>query len=186
MNKLIILDRDGVINKDSDNYIKSVNDWIPIKGSIEAIADLSQAGYQISIATNQSGLARGYFTEDTLNQMHQKMSQLVHNAGGHIDAIYICPHHPLEDCCCRKPKPGLLNRALADFNQKGADTWMIGDSLRDIQAGQKAQCKVALVTTGKGKGTIRQFKKFKLNIHNIPIFKDLNSFSNMILTEGTE
>ena len=186
MKKLIILDRDGVINEDSDNYIKSVDEWQPIEGSIEAIATLSQAGYRIAIATNQSGLARGYFTPDTLSDMHTKMSQLVQEAGGRIDAIYFCPHSPKDHCACRKPESGLLRQALAEFNQKGSDTWMVGDSLKDLQAGRKAHCKVALVTTGKGKITLQTLQESTMDMKDIPIFKNLSAFANMILTEGAE
>ena len=106
--KLVILDRDGVINFDSDNYIKTVNEWQPIPGSIEAIAALSKAGFDICVATNQSGLARGYFTPETLAAMHDKMNSLVTEAGGHINLIEHCPHGPDDGCNCRKPLPGMI------------------------------------------------------------------------------
>ena len=151
MPKLIILDRDGVINEDSDHYIRSVDEWIPISGSIEAIASLSKAGYQVAIATNQSGLARGYFSEATLCAMHKKMTDLVQAKGGEIAAIFFCPHGPDDHCDCRKPKPGMMNQILKQFDGGAADTWVIGDSLRDLEAGKAAGCLTALVETGKGK-----------------------------------
>ncbi|WP_106476770.1 D-glycero-beta-D-manno-heptose 1,7-bisphosphate 7-phosphatase [Phytohalomonas tamaricis] len=154
MTKLVVLDRDGVINEDSPDFIRSVDQWTPITGAIEAITRLSNAGWTVAVATNQSGLARGYFDESALAAMHDKMITLVNDAGGRIAHIAYCPHGPDERCQCRKPLPGLLYQirdALGIETLAGA--WMVGDSLRDLQAGQAAGCRVALVRTGKGRIT---------------------------------
>ncbi|MGI9279765.1 MAG: D-glycero-beta-D-manno-heptose 1,7-bisphosphate 7-phosphatase [Endozoicomonas sp.] len=177
MSKLIILDRDGVINEDSDNYIRTVDEWIPLPGSIEAIAKLSRAGYRIAIATNQSGLARGYFSEETLDAMHQKMRDLVTAEGGKIDCIKYCPHGPDDQCRCRKPLPGMIEQIEETLNIPAASAWVVGDSLRDLQAGQAMECKIALVKTGKG---IRTLDK-GVGIEGIPVFEDLSTFTNFIL-----
>lgn len=150
---LIILDRDGVINEDSPNYIKSAEEWIPIPGSLEAIAKLTQAGITIAVATNQSGIARGFYSIETLEAIHHKMKTEVSKAGGDIAAIFFCPHGPDDQCNCRKPKPGLLNAIHQHFNQPLSNTWAIGDSLRDLQAATRAGCCPILVLTGNGKKT---------------------------------
>lgn len=153
--KLVILDRDGVINFDSDNYIKTVDEWQPIPGSIEAIASLSKAGFDVCIATNQSGLARGYFSPETLTAMHQKMSVLVNEAGGIIQIIEHCPHGPDDGCKCRKPLPGMIERILQEYPETVAESvYVVGDSLRDLEAGIAAGCKTLLVKTGKGERTL--------------------------------
>jgi len=151
--KLIILDRDGVINQDSAQFIKSPDEWKAIPGSVEAIARLDQAGYRIVIATNQSGVGRGLFDMDTLNAINEKMVRLVGQAGGSIDAIFFCPHPADSTCDCRKPKPGLFVQIGERFNLdlKGVPT--VGDSLRDLQAGVAVGCTPYLVLTGKGTKT---------------------------------
>jgi len=151
--KLIILDRDGVINHDSDQFIKSPDEWVPIPGSLEAIARLHQAGYRVVVATNQSGIARGLFNIVTLNAIHQKMHSAVKMVGGEIDAIFFCPHAADDHCDCRKPKPGLLQEIARrfDINLKTVPT--VGDSLRDLQAGFVSGCTPYLVLTGKGEKT---------------------------------
>ncbi|WP_422136079.1 D-glycero-beta-D-manno-heptose 1,7-bisphosphate 7-phosphatase [Endozoicomonas sp. ALD040] len=177
MSKLIILDRDGVINKDSDHYIRSVAEWIPLPGSIEAIARLSRAGYSIAIATNQSGLARGYFTQETLEAMHQKMLDLLALEGGKIDCIRYCPHGPDDQCRCRKPLPGMIEQIEEALNIPASSAWVVGDSLRDLQAGQAMGCNVALVKTGKGVRTMNKGE----GLHNVPVFEDLAAFTRFIL-----
>ncbi|HZG22232.1 MAG TPA: D-glycero-beta-D-manno-heptose 1,7-bisphosphate 7-phosphatase [Herbaspirillum sp.] len=152
--KLIILDRDGVINHDSDAFIKSPDEWIPIKGSLEAIARLNQAGYRVVVATNQSGVARGLFDIKTLNAIHQKMHTAAQQAGADIDAVFFCPHSADDNCDCRKPKPGMFHEIAKRFNislRGGVAT--VGDSLRDLQAGYVAGCAPYLVLTGKGEKT---------------------------------
>lgn len=154
--KLIILDRDGVINQDSDAYIKSLDEWIPLPGSIEAIARLSKAGWTIAVATNQSGLARGYFDVPTLDAMHQRLQQLVAGQGGKLDLIRYCPHGPDDNCDCRKPRAGLLRQIAAHFNADLQAVPLVGDSLRDLEAGISVGCTPYLVLTGKGEKTARQ------------------------------
>ena len=151
--KLIILDRDGVINHDSDDFIKSPDEWIPIPGSLEAIARLHQAGYRVVVCTNQSGIARGLFNIVTLNAIHQKLHAAVRMVGGEIDAIFFCPHAADDNCECRKPKPGMLQEIAKrfDVSLKGVPT--VGDSLRDLQAGFVVGCTPYLVLTGKGEKT---------------------------------
>ena len=149
--KLIILDRDGVINQDRDDFVKSADEWIPIAGSMDAIAFLTEAGYTVAVATNQSGIGRKYFTMQELTEMHNKMHRLAQQAGGVIDGIWFCPHTAADGCDCRKPLPGMVSDILSRFNAEAADTWLVGDSLRDLQAIAAVGGKPALVLTGKGK-----------------------------------
>ena len=151
--KLVILDRDGVINHDSKQFIKSPAEWRPIPGSIDAIAKLSQAGYRVIIATNQSGIGRGLFDMDTLNAIHEKMHRAVQQAGGRIDAIFYCPHPIEDDCKCRKPKTGMFERIAGCFNIDLVGTPSVGDSLRDLQAAAAVGARPLLVLTGKGTQT---------------------------------
>lgn len=151
--KLVILDRDGVINQDSVQFIKSPAEWVPIPGSLEAIARLNQAGYRVVLATNQSGIGRGLFDMDTLNAIHDKMLRTLATVGGRIDAIYYCPHAADNGCHCRKPSPGMLQRIAACFNTELAGVPAIGDGLRDLQAAAAAGATPCLVLTGKGERT---------------------------------
>lgn len=148
--KLIVLDRDGVINMDSDEYIKSPEEFIPLPGSLEAIARLSQAGYRVLVASNQSGIGRGLFDLDTLHRIHEKLHRLLGGFGGVIDAILFCPHTPEDHCECRKPKPGLLNDIAQRLQVSLEDVPVIGDSLRDLQAAEAVGARPILVRTGKG------------------------------------
>ncbi|WP_455212127.1 D-glycero-beta-D-manno-heptose 1,7-bisphosphate 7-phosphatase [Kaarinaea lacus] len=179
--KLVILDRDGVINYDSDEYIKSPEEFIPLPGSLEAIARLNQAGYIVVVATNQSGVARGYFSEQTLAQMHAKLEQLLAQVGGKIDAIYYCPHGPDDHCDCRKPKPGLLQKILQKYDTNVSRLPVIGDSLRDLQAALAVGAQPMLVKTGKGERTIAKLAQ-ESELKNVPIFADLNEAVNYLLT----
>lgn len=151
--KLVILDRDGVINHDSASFIKSPAEWLPIPGSMEAIARLNQAGYRVVVSTNQSGLARRLFDIETLNAIHQKMHAAAHQVGATIDCIFFCPHAASDNCDCRKPKPGMYHDIARrfDINLKGMIS--IGDSLRDLQVGFATGCLPYLVLTGKGSKT---------------------------------
>lgn len=151
--KLVVLDRDGTINHDSDQYIKSPAEWKPIKGSLEAIARLTQAGYRVVVATNQSGIARGLFDTATLNAIHGAMQRAVHQAGGRIDAIFFCPHADESGCECRKPRPGMLLEIGRRMNAPLAGVPMVGDALRDLQAAAAAGARPVLVLTGKGRKT---------------------------------
>jgi D-glycero-D-manno-heptose 1,7-bisphosphate phosphatase len=151
--KLVILDRDGTINQDSDQYIKSPVEWKPIPGSLEAIARLTQAGWRVVVATNQSGIARGLFDMSTLNAIHAELHRAVNLAGGRIDAIFFCPHAAGSNCECRKPKPGLLREIAARMDVGLAGVPMVGDSLRDLEAAAAVGARPYLVLTGKGKKT---------------------------------
>lgn len=152
--KLIILDRDGVINHDSDQFIKSPDEWKPIAGSLEAIARLNQAGYRVVVASNQSGLGRGLFCMAMLNRIHAKMHKLVAQAGGKIDAVFICPHAADVQCDCRKPKAGLLREIAARYHLDLKSVPAIGDALRDIQSALAVGAQPILVRTGKGDRTL--------------------------------
>jgi len=151
--KLVILDRDGTINHDSAQHIKSPAEWKPIKGSLEAIARLTQAGWRVVVATNQSGIGRGLFDMATLNAIHDTMHRAVHQAGGRIDAIFFCPHAGDSNCDCRKPKPGMLLEIAKRMNVDLDGVPMVGDSLRDLQAAAAAGARPVLVLTGKGRKT---------------------------------
>lgn len=152
--KLLILDRDGVINQDSDDYIKSVDEWIPLPGAITAIANLSKAGWTVAVATNQSGLARGYYDLAALDAMHQQLRKLVAEQGGDVGLIVYCPHGPDEGCDCRKPKPGMLKSIAEHYGVALAGLWFVGDSLGDLQAAVTVDCQPVLVKTGKGERTL--------------------------------
>lgn len=152
--KLLILDRDGVINHDSDAYIKSVEEWLPLPGSIEAIAQLSKAGWTVAVATNQSGIARGYYDLAVLEAMHEHLRELVAEQGGEVGLIVYCPHGPDEGCDCRKPKPGMLKTIATHYDMALAGVWFVGDSLGDLEAAKAVDCQPVLVKTGKGEKTL--------------------------------
>ncbi len=176
--KLIILDRDGVINFDSDNYIKSVDEYVTIPGSVEAIARLKQHGYTIAVATNQSGIARGFYTIDTLEAMHQKLARELAAFDQAIDFITYCPHGPNDGCDCRKPKPGMLHQ-IADHFQIALNKSIlfVGDSLSDLLAASTAGVTPVLVKTGKGERTIEK----GLPDIDVPIFSNLADFTDHLL-----
>lgn len=154
--KLLILDRDGVINHDSDAYIKSVEEWLPLPGAIEGIAQLSKAGWTVAIATNQSGIARGYYDIATLDAMHARLRALVAEQGGEVGLIVYCPHGPDEGCACRKPKPGMLRTIAEHYGTDLRECWFVGDSLGDLQAAEAVGSQPVLVKTGKGEKTFEK------------------------------
>lgn len=166
----IILDRDGVINQESDAYIKSPEEWHPIPRALEAIARLCQHGIQVHVATNQSGVARGFYDESMLQAIHERMCQSVAALGGLITSVAYCPHLPSFDCNCRKPKPGLLHQIRDNYGIILEQTPFIGDSLRDIQAAQAANCIPILVRSGHGTREIAKNQSF---LTNIDTFDDL-------------
>lgn len=176
----IFIDRDGVINEDSDAFIKSLKEWQTIPGSIEAIADLSKAGITIIIITNQSGLARSLLTLKDLQEIHQKLIDDVKSQGGKITDIFFCPHGPNDHCDCRKPKPGLLLQAQKKYHLNLNKSYLIGDSYRDLEAGLAAGTKVALTQTGKGETTLLNHPEL---IKTTAIFKNLKAFSTWILKD---
>ena len=175
--RYILLDRDGVINHDSDAFIKSPEEWKPIEGSLEAIARLNKHGYHVVVITNQSGVARGFFDETMLEKIHAKMRQLVSEKGGNITAIYFCPHGANSDCDCRKPKAGLLKAFAADFHVDLTTIAVIGDSLRDLQAAEAVGAKPILVKTGKGQQTLLNNPQL-----NIPVFENLYEAAQHLIT----
>ena len=175
--KLIILDRDGVINEDSDAFIKTPDEWIPLPGSLDAIARLTKSGYTIVVATNQSGLGRGYFDIMTLNAIHQKMQNAVKAAGGQIEAIFFCPHTASDNCDCRKPRQGMFSTISERFDTPLEDVPSVGDSLRDLQAAFLAGCTPILVLSGKGKKTLENGGLPPKTI----IFDDLSAVADHLL-----
>lgn len=179
--KLIILDRDGVINVDSDEYIKTVDEWEPISGSLQAMGRLCQAGYTLVVMTNQSGIARGLFDLETLHAMHKKMDGLLEPYGGQVSAVFFCPHEPNDDCDCRKPKVGMYDDLAARFQCDLKGVPSIGDSLRDIQAAREAGSSPILVRTGKGERTLATASK---DLAGIPVYKDLAEVADVILGES--
>ncbi len=182
--KLLILDRDGVINQDSDEFIKSPDEWIPIKGSLDAIAKLSQAGYDIVVITNQSGVGRGLFSADTLGQIHVRMLDYVQQHGGKIQSILFCPHHPDEDCECRKPKTGLYDLLASRLSVSFSGVYSVGDSFRDLQAAKSAGALPILVKTGKGKKTLKQLTSNKdQELEKVTVFDDLAKFADALIKQ---
>jgi len=182
---VLVLDRDGVINQDSDDYIRSLDDWKPIPGSIEAIAALSKAGYRVAIATNQSGLSRGYFGLDELETIHGRLCKLVEEQGGSIAGIFYCPHLPDEGCECRKPATGLLRAIETELGESVAESYFIGDSFKDLQAARAMGCRPVLVLTGKGEKTQLQLESPDNALNDsdtIPIYADLAAASRDILS----
>lgn len=173
----IILDRDGVINLDSDAYVKTVDEWIAIKSSIEAIALLHKAGHRLFVATNQSGIGRGYYSVDTLHAIHEKMLSLIKLAGGYIIDIAFCPHSPDDHCSCRKPKAGLYEQLALKHNIKLGECVVIGDSLRDLEAAKTVKASPILVLTGKGQKTQQQNPSLPY-----PIYENLYDASQALLS----
>lgn len=178
--RLIILDRDGVINHDSDDYIKSPDEWVPIAGSLEAIARLHQEGYQVVVVTNQSGVARGLFDMDILNRIHAKMIDAVRHKGGDIAGIFLCPHGPDDRCSCRKPAAGLFDEVADRLKVKFSGVYAVGDSLRDVQAARAAQALPVLVKTGKGERTLAKGSE---DLKGVPVFDDLAAFADALLAK---
>lgn len=190
---LVILDRDGVINHELPDFVKTADECVPIDGSIDAIARLHQAGFTVVIATNQSGLARGKFDLDDLEAMHEKLTTLVETAGGEISAIFYCPHAPEDTCKCRKPKPGLLDAIEAELNTSVEGVPFIGDTLRDLQAGVQKGCKPILVRTGNGPATLTVLQQASpvdddlplVTLEQVQIFDNLAAAADYLITAGT-
>ena len=176
--RVIFLDRDGVINQErAGAYIRTPEEWVPIPGSLEAIARLCAAGHEIIILTNQSGLGRGLLTLDDLEAIHTKLVQTVEDHGGHIAGIYFCPHTPTEDCSCRKPKDGLIRLAESELGCRAKNAPFIGDQLTDVKAARSAECRPFLVRTGRGKDI------FDEELSDVEIHSDLSSAADAILGE---
>lgn len=177
--RYVILDRDGTINVDSDEFIKSAAEWLPLPGSLEAIAMLNRHGFRVAVISNQSGLARGLFDLAALDAIHAKMLQLANAAGGEIEAIYFCPHGPGDDCDCRKPKAGLFRRLAQDKQIDLSATFAVGDALRDIQAARAAGARPVLVKTGKGWQTLNDNPQL-----DVPVFDNLYDAAAYIVSES--
>ncbi|GMQ96920.1 MAG: D-glycero-beta-D-manno-heptose 1,7-bisphosphate 7-phosphatase [Gammaproteobacteria bacterium] len=177
MTRLIILDRDGVINHDSDEYIKSPDEWRPLPGSLQAIANLHRAGYKLVVATNQSGLGRGLFNLDTLRDIHEKMLRQIRDEGGALDGIFYCPHIPNDHCRCRKPETGLFEDIAQRFQASLAEVYAVGDNLRDTQAALAVGAKPIHVLTGKGASVIEA----RSLPANVPVFDDLACFARYLI-----
>jgi D-glycero-D-manno-heptose 1,7-bisphosphate phosphatase len=176
----VLLDRDGVINEDSDAYIKSPDEWLPIPGSLDAIALLNRNGYRVAVLTNQSGIARGLLDPAMLDLIHAKMRQMAQDAGGHIDAVFFCPHGPEDGCNCRKPKTGLFEQFARKYGAELEGLPAVGDSLRDVQAAQAVGANPILVETGKGAKTLKRHPELDL-----PSFANLYEAAQYILfTQG--
>jgi D-glycero-D-manno-heptose 1,7-bisphosphate phosphatase len=182
--KLVILDRDGVINEDSDAFVKTLNEWVPIDGSIDAIARLCEHGFIIAIATNQSGIGRGLIAEDDLDAMHEHLLDLVREAGGDIATIAWCPHKPEDLCDCRKPQSGLFDQIA---NTLGCDldgSFVVGDSLRDLQAGMARGCIPVLVRTGKGEKTEKKIADDDSGeFDGVEVFENLSEAADYLIAQ---
>jgi D-glycero-D-manno-heptose 1,7-bisphosphate phosphatase len=177
--RLVVLDRDGVINEDSGEFIKSVAEWRPIEGSVEAIAALTRAGFRVAVVTNQSGVGRGLFTEQTLEAIHARMSAAVREAGGEIAGVYYCPHHPDAGCDCRKPKTALLRRLERDLGVSLERVPFIGDRISDVDAADAVGARAILVRTGTGAATARA-----LGARGIEVFADLAAAARALIAES--
>jgi D-glycero-D-manno-heptose 1,7-bisphosphate phosphatase len=173
----VILDRDGVINRESANYIRTPEEWQAIPGSLEAIARLNRAGFRVCVATNQSGVARGYYDIDDLDRIHEKLMYELAAYGGYIDEVFFCPHHPDDRCGCRKPEPGMLYRIQEKYGVNLSTTYFVGDSDFDIKAAKQAGCLPILVLSGRGKLTLSQDHALQF----IPHFADLAAAAEYII-----
>ena len=181
--KLVILDRDGTINSDSDDFVKTPEEWMPLPGALEAIARLNHAGWHVVIASNQSGLGRGLFDVASLNAMHAKMHKMLAALGGRVDAVFYCPHSPEESCHCRKPLPGLFEQIGARFGVPLFGVPTAGDSARDLQAGAAAGCEPHLVLTGKSAPFSDGGQPDGLPVGTV-LHKDLSAFVDYIIERG--
>ena len=179
--KLVILDRDGVINHDSQDYIKTPEEWQPLPGSLNAIAALNAAGFRVVVVSNQSGIGRGLFSETEFSQIHRKMTSAVRAAGGEIAGFYYCPHRPDDDCDCRKPRPGLLERVKADFNISLAGVPLIGDKITDVELARRVGARPILVLTGYGQDTVAT-----LDDNGVESFADLAAAARALIAELDE
>jgi D-glycero-D-manno-heptose 1,7-bisphosphate phosphatase len=180
--KLVVLDRDGTINEDRDDYVKSADEWVPLPGALEAIARLNHAGWHVVIASNQSGLGRGLFDMAALNAMHAKLNQLLARQGGRIDAVFFCPHAPDEQCDCRKPLPGLFRQIGQRYGVDLRDVPVVGDTLRDLQAGAAVGCEPHLVRTGKAAALdAAQMERLLAQMPRATVHADLPAFAEFLL-----
>ena len=176
--RLVILDRDGVINEERNDFIRTADQWLPLPGSLEAIARLRRAGFSVAVATNQSGVGRGLMSLGALDAIHARLRRSAQEAGGDLAGIFYCPHTPDDSCECRKPRPGLLTQIEATLGLRVAGQYMVGDSLRDLQAARAAGALPALVRTGYGRATEQQLG----GQHTAPVFDDLAAFADWLIS----
>ena len=172
--RLILLDRDGVINHDSKDYIKNAEEWAPIKGSLEAIGYWQRRGIEFAVCTNQSGLGRGLFSMDDLFNMHTKCNSILKSLGGKPLRFFFCPHTPENNCSCRKPKALLLELAIEALGSKPSNTVFVGDSSSDLKAAQAASIQFILVNTGNGGSTYKELLDLKEQLP--PHYQDLRCY----------
>ena len=180
---LVILDRDGVINHDSDDYIKSPDEWQPLPGSLEAIARLCRADYTVIVATNQAGVGRGLFSLEMLIRIHRKMASSIRDKGGRLDSVFFCPHSPADQCGCRKPKPGMLLEISDRLGIRLSGVPVVGDSLRDLEAAAAAGAMPVMVKTGRGRLTQEKLSQGELShtLGQTPVYADLAAFTDAVL-----
>ncbi len=178
--KLIILDRDGVINEDSPDFVKSTQEWRPLPGSLEAIARLCHAGWRVVVASNQSGIGRGLFDFGTLFAMHDKMQRMLSEVGGRIDGVFFCPHAPEDGCDCRKPKTGLYEDIARRFQIELTNVPAVGDSIRDIRSARAAGAQPILVRTGNGATTLREHAD---ELNDVAVYDHLGGVAAALLSE---
>ena len=185
---LVILDRDGVINHDSDDYIKSPDEWQPLPGSLEAIARLCRADYTVVVATNQAGVGRGLFSLDMLIRIHSKMASSIRDKGGRLDSVFFCPHSPADQCGCRKPKPGMLLEISDRLSIGLSGVPVVGDSLRDLEAAAAAGAMPVMVKTGRGRLTQEKLSQGELShtLGQTPVYADLAAFTDAVLDGNLE
>jgi len=180
--KLVVIDRDGTINEDRDDYVKSADEWTPLPGALEAIARLNHAGWHVVIASNQAGIGRGLFDMAALNAMHVKMNQMLTRQGGRVDAIFFCPHAPDEQCECRKPLPGLFRQIAERYGLDMKEVLVVGDSQRDLQAGMAVGCEPHLVRTGKAAALDEaQLAQWLSGLPGAIVHADLTAFADFVL-----
>lgn len=180
--KLVILDRDGTINHEREDYIKSADEWVPLPGALEAIARLNHAGWHVVVATNQSGIGRGLFDMAAMNAMHAKMHQMLARQGGRVDAVFFCPHTPEDLCTCRKPQPGLFKMIGERFNVALEKVPMVGDLPRDVLAAQSVGCEPHLVRTGQAASmTEPELVALRKQVPDLTIHPDLSSFADFVI-----
>lgn len=185
--KLVILDRNGTINQDRSDHVKSADEWVPLPGALEAIARLNHAGWHVVVATNQSGLGRGLFDMATLNAMHLKFNQLLAKQGGRVDAIFLCPHAADDQCDCRKPQPGLFRQIGERYGVELIDVPMVGDGLRDLRAGEAVGCEPHLVRTGKvALMTEAQVAQICAQVPGTRVHADLSAFADFLIRRDRE
>jgi D-glycero-D-manno-heptose 1,7-bisphosphate phosphatase len=180
--RLVVLDRDGVINRESPDFIRTPDEWVPLPGSIEAIADLTRAGFAVVVASNQSGVGRGLFTADTLAAIHVRMARTIEAAGGELAGIFVCPHRPEDACECRKPRPGLMQQIEAHFGVALHERPAIGDSRRDLEAAWQVGARAILVRTGNGAQTEQDLDAGAA----VEVFPDLAAAAALLIAECEE